>query len=55
MSAWALDLGRIAAMVVGATLVHLLIRRVGSAYAADAFATTPRAGRAFLVLADIAY
>ena len=39
----------------GAVLVQRLIRRHGRAYAEEVFRETPRAGDAFLALADIAY
>jgi hypothetical protein len=55
MSWWVLELGRVAVLAGGAVVVQQLIRRHGVAYAEEVFRETPRAGVAFLALADIAY
>ena len=49
------ELVRVAVLGGGAVLVQRLIRRHGVAYAEEVFRETPRAGAAFLALADIAY
>ena len=55
MAWWVLEIARVIVLVVGAIVVQQLIRRHGMAYAEAAFRATPRAGQAFLSLADIAY
>src|SRR5436190_17570394 len=55
MSWWIPELIRVIVLVGGAVLVERLIRRHGVGYAEEVFRRTPRAGAAFLALADIAY
>ena len=55
MSWWVLELARVVVLAGGAVAVQQLIRRHGVAYAEEVFRETPRAGVAFLALADIAY
>jgi hypothetical protein len=52
---WIPELVRVAVLGGCAVLVQRLIRRHGVAYAEEVFRETPRAGAAFLALADIAY
>lgn len=52
---WIPELARVLVLGGGAVLVQRLIRRHGVAYAEEVFRETPRAGAAFLALADIAY
>jgi hypothetical protein len=52
---WILEIARFAVMIAGAILVQQLIRRHGKVYAAEVFHEAPRAGTAFVALADIAY
>ncbi len=52
---WVLELIRFAVMIGGAILVQQLIRRHGRIYTDEIFRATPRAGPAFVALADIAY
>ena len=52
---WVPELVRVLVLGGGAVLVQRLIRRHGVAYAEEVFRETPRAGGAFLALADIAY
>jgi hypothetical protein len=55
MAWWVPELVRVLVLGGGAVLVQRLIRRHGVAYAEEVFRETPRAGAAFLALADIAY
>ena len=55
MAWWVLEVARVCVLLLGAILVQQLIRKHGVAYAEAAFRETPRAGQAFLSLADIAY
>ena len=54
MAWWIPEILRVAVLLAGAVLVQQLIRRHG-AFAEEVFRATPRAGAAFLALADIAY
>ena len=55
MTWWIPELVRVVVLGGGALLVQRLIRRHGVGYAEEVFRETPRAGAAFLALADIAY
>lgn len=55
MAWWIPEVVRALVLGGGAVLVQRLIRRHGVAYAEEVFRETPRAGAAFLALADIAY
>ena len=55
MAWWIPEILRVAVLLAGALLVQQLIRRHGVAFAEEVFRATPRAGAAFLALADIAY
>jgi hypothetical protein len=52
---WIPEIARVVFIVTGAIGVQQLIRRHGVAYVAEVFRATPRAGVAFVALADIAY
>jgi hypothetical protein len=55
MAWWIPELGRVVVVVAGAVIVQQMIRRQGTAYVEEIFRATPRAGVAFLALANIAY
>jgi hypothetical protein len=55
MNWWVIELVRVVVLLGGAIVVQRLIRRHGVGYAEEVFRETPRAGVAFLALADIAY
>jgi hypothetical protein len=55
MAWWIPELARVVVVVTGAVIVQQMIRRHGVAYVDEVFRATPRAGSAFLALADIAY
>jgi hypothetical protein len=55
MAWWIPELIRVVVIVAGAVIVQQMIRRHGVAYVEEIFRATPRAGAAFLALADIAY
>jgi hypothetical protein len=52
---WTAELVRFGVLIAGAILVQQLIRRFGKVYAEEVFRDVPRAGPAFVGLADIAY
>ena len=55
MDWWILELIRFFVLIGGAVLVQRLIRRAGKVYVDEMFHESPRAGRAFIALADIAF
>jgi hypothetical protein len=55
MAWWIPEVARVVFVVAGSVIVQQLIRRRGVAYVEEVFRATPRAGSAFLALADIAY
>jgi hypothetical protein len=55
MAWWIPELARVVVLLTGGVVVQQLIRRHGVGYVDEIFRATPKAGRAFLALADIAY
>ena len=55
MDWWILELIKGLGLICLAVGLHRLIRRFGEGYVTDLFMSTPRVGRNFLTLADVAY
>ena len=55
MEWWILELIKGVTLMIGAVVLHRLIRGFGKDYVSDIFRSNPQIGRNFLILADIAY
>lgn len=55
MDWWGLELITTLVLVVGIVVLGPLIKRYGKSYAADVFVASPRTGKSYLVLMDVAY
>jgi hypothetical protein len=55
MDWWILELITTIVMVVIVLILGPLIKRYGKSYAADVFVASPRTGKSYLVLMDVAY
>jgi len=55
MDWWILEVIKILVLSILAVGLHQLIRRFGKRYVADIFGSSPEIGRAFIILADVAY
>lgn len=55
MDWWILEIVTTVALLALALWLGPLIKRYGRSYAADVFRSTPRTGKSYLVLADVAY
>jgi hypothetical protein len=55
MDWWVLELGVTIALIAIVLVLGPLIKRFGRSYAADVFRASPRTGKSYMVLMDIAY